>query len=297
MSFSSLFLFDNPCKENSSNEFDGFLSKLGLSRNNGILLEQLVSSRLESANQPSNKASPKIEKGKSISRNSSEDKYSPDMKTVSRNASEDKYSPDVKLESSDDFNLPDMSSAINFSKFMNKSRAEQKEMTLGDDIAPVGAKKISPPTIEEKAPALNNFADDLNDRYKNIFDDDDDDDDDYEFDVKPKSKPITPTNNVPVPVKVASPKEEEVEEVEEIEEEVVEEEEEEEEDDYNFDVKPKSPVTNNLSQPINITATNRDKLSPLPSLDKSPTNHAEVNKSKSADSKIIEESDDFNTRT
>jgi hypothetical protein len=53
---------------------------------------------------------------------------------VSRQSSEDKlYSAETKLESSDDFNIPDLSSAINFSKFMNKSRAESKEMMMGGE--------------------------------------------------------------------------------------------------------------------------------------------------------------------
>lgn len=181
------------------------MQKLGITKSNknGSYLEQLVQNTLQgpkpsiphaaSREEPvsSKGPSPTIHQSRSMSR-SSEEKFTPSPKELKSYLEDD---------DDDDLNIPDISSAINFSKFLNKSRAEQKEMMLGDDepqskpalSSTIPKIPISQPKLEEKpvpivekrkSPTeLNANADeDFNNKYKNLLDDDDDDD--FEIDDK-----------------------------------------------------------------------------------------------------------------
>eukprot|EP01040_Poterioochromonas_malhamensis_P009306 gene9306-10106_t len=188
-------------EEIEGREFETFLQKLGITKSNknGSYLEQLVqntlqgpkpsiphaASREEQVN--SKGPSPTIHQSRSMSR-SSEEKFTPSPKELKSYLEDD---------DDDDLNIPDISSAINFSKFLNKSRAEQKEMMLGDDEPqskpasstipniPASQPKLEEkpvPIVEKRKSPTEHADEDFNNKYKNLLDDDDDDD--FEIDDK-----------------------------------------------------------------------------------------------------------------
>jgi hypothetical protein len=119
---------------------------------------------------------------------------------VSRQSSEDKlYSAETKLESSDDFNIPDLSSAINFSKFMNKSRAESKEMMMGgedDDHHHHNTNRVADAKHEYKEEPVHN-------QYKHHVEEEpeeveEEEEDEYNFDYS-KSKLLNKDRLAPLP--------------------------------------------------------------------------------------------------